>query len=682
MSKKLETQKASEVIAANEAETAENYSKFEITDRNLHSLDKKFSALSEMRLPHIAELAYLLLKDFEESRRQKSSFDAELYEAALAKPQELYSDNMSDIYSGIYEERAYDGGLDKPYDIYSESSYGKGSATHDIYSKRSHIRGSNKPYGRYSDRSYDRDSGDLYDRYSERSYGRDTDVPYDIYSERPYDKHLDELYADELYSLRQGELLYDSYSDLPYEWSYGSDGDEQKNTAKNKRHDISFVKSDLFREKYLDAISHMVTEAESSPATAELTELYEAQKSAKRLSEYDRMYLCKYIGAKDRLFSTEKNKKKGDSNTVEAAVKSLFQSTSELSREAAEVVSYIKSPYADSAFDKFSHALENNVRSDSGSPFANAGKALFDESSSLLGTRAASFDENSSLLEARQAPFDESSHMNTIQHLHEREKRSLSSAENALNGMGGGNMSGNIDSNMGGIGDNTSDNINDNTGGNMSGNVSANIGGNVNGNTDSNTSGNMGGGNIGGSIDSNNIRDNTGSFKAGKKIRLRAVYGASFKDACEDVYYGRSEFCILPISNTSEGKLSGFGKLIAKYELKIVLSCNINTQDSGYTKFVLLKKNIEYTEIKGKSVGLDFVIPQSDGERLPFLLNAAEFFGMTDIGISSTPAEYLNHGFSHDICCTAKADSDICGFLCFLALEFPSYEQTGIYPNV
>ena len=163
---------------------------------------------------------------------------------------------------------------------------------------------------------------------------------------------------------------------------------------------------------------------------------------------------------------------------------------------------------------------------------------------------------------------------------------------------------------------------------------------------------------------------------------LKALYGASFREVCENVYYGRSEFCLLPVFSLSEGVLTGFCSLISKYELKAVLSCNIPTQDSGYTRFALLKKNIEYTDIRGKTVSFDFSVPSVGGNKLSVLLLAADFFGMTVLSVSSTPTEYSSSAFSYDIRCMAGADSDVRGLLCFLALEFPQYSQTGIYPNV
>lgn len=42
-----------------------------------------------------------------------------------------------------------------------------------------------------------------------------------------------------------------------------------------------------------------------------------------------------------------------------------------------------------------------------------------------------------------------------------------------------------------------------------------------------------------------------------------------FQDICEEVYNGICEYCLLPVSNSSEGRLSRFCGMILKYDLKM-----------------------------------------------------------------------------------------------------------------
>ena len=45
------------------------------------------------------------------------------------------------------------------------------------------------------------------------------------------------------------------------------------------------------------------------------------------------------------------------------------------------------------------------------------------------------------------------------------------------------------------------------------------------------------------------------------------TYVSDFNAVCEDVYYGRSDMCLLPLDNSRDSKLVSFYKLIEKYEL-------------------------------------------------------------------------------------------------------------------
>lgn len=71
----------------------------------------------------------------------------------------------------------------------------------------------------------------------------------------------------------------------------------------------------------------------------------------------------------------------------------------------------------------------------------------------------------------------------------------------------------------------------------------------------------------------------------------RAAVFHSFVDACEEVYNGLCEFCILPLESATEGKLTAFSRLIIKYGLYTVAACDIeNGAVSGHplTRFGLL----------------------------------------------------------------------------------------------
>lgn len=67
-----------------------------------------------------------------------------------------------------------------------------------------------------------------------------------------------------------------------------------------------------------------------------------------------------------------------------------------------------------------------------------------------------------------------------------------------------------------------------------------------------------------------------------------ADYTHDFASACEEVYNGRYDYCILPVSSHSDGQLTRFIALMQKYELSIALSCSVPTNDDGFMSFYLL----------------------------------------------------------------------------------------------
>lgn len=167
------------------------------------------------------------------------------------------------------------------------------------------------------------------------------------------------------------------------------------------------------------------------------------------------------------------------------------------------------------------------------------------------------------------------------------------------------------------------------------------------------------------------------------------TYCDDFAAVCEDVYYGRASLCIIPIENSSEGRLSTFRNLINKYELKIVLTCLVTTSDSGTeTRFALLKKNIERIPLLGQpkktelfefSVIISDTEPQSSG--LADILTAARCFGLTLYKVDSAPVSYSDTEYAQDLVfCTDG--SELNSFICYLSLEAPQFMTIGIYPHL
>ncbi len=63
----------------------------------------------------------------------------------------------------------------------------------------------------------------------------------------------------------------------------------------------------------------------------------------------------------------------------------------------------------------------------------------------------------------------------------------------------------------------------------------------------------------------------------------RAADARSFVDACEEVYNGLCQFCILPLESAEEGRLAAFSRLIVRYGLQTIAVCDVTQR--GVTDF-------------------------------------------------------------------------------------------------
>ncbi|MBQ7346974.1 MAG: hypothetical protein IJW55_03380 [Clostridia bacterium] len=161
----------------------------------------------------------------------------------------------------------------------------------------------------------------------------------------------------------------------------------------------------------------------------------------------------------------------------------------------------------------------------------------------------------------------------------------------------------------------------------------------------------------------------------------RAVYANSFPAVCEEVYNGNCEFCILPLENSAEGPLTGFTRLIDRYELKIAMTCDIPTTDgSRVTRFALLRRNlVPPVSFDDKELFFEFTAPLSEEPSTAELLAAAQCCGLQPCRLDSRTQQTDSGALPtvHFTFCTAGGD--FAAFLLYLAMEAPHYEPVGIY---
>ena len=163
----------------------------------------------------------------------------------------------------------------------------------------------------------------------------------------------------------------------------------------------------------------------------------------------------------------------------------------------------------------------------------------------------------------------------------------------------------------------------------------------------------------------------------------RVIYEESFVEVCEEVYYSRQPYCILPVENSEDGRLSGFGNMIRKYELKIVLTCNVESANGRVTKFALLKREltrIDCPDYLNEGEYLEIGFNFGEEEKLGAVLEAASFFGYKLNKVDSLPIYYSEKEYYFDI--VFKGNGELKKFLLWLELEVPRYEIIGIYTQI
>ncbi len=163
----------------------------------------------------------------------------------------------------------------------------------------------------------------------------------------------------------------------------------------------------------------------------------------------------------------------------------------------------------------------------------------------------------------------------------------------------------------------------------------------------------------------------------------RVVYAESFSEVCEEVYYSRVPYCILPLENSDDGRMAGFANLIRKYDLKIVMTCNVESAVEKVTKFALLKRELSVLECpKSTNDGdyLEMEIKLGTKCSLHDVLEAANLFGYKLCKIDSFPLQYSEKEYYFNVVFEGKGNVN--GFICWLEFEVQRYDVIGIYTHL
>lgn len=159
-----------------------------------------------------------------------------------------------------------------------------------------------------------------------------------------------------------------------------------------------------------------------------------------------------------------------------------------------------------------------------------------------------------------------------------------------------------------------------------------------------------------------------------------ALIVSSFNELCEDVYSGKSEYGILPVENTDNGKLLRFYSLINLYDLKIISVCSLKTSDNGRTDFALVKRALDYPNAKLKSPDvLEFLVKGIDHSSFMKILTASQICSMDSYRIDTFRMSPSDDDFTFCFTVKLSESSRTEEFLLYMSVDFPQYTPIGIF---
>ena len=160
----------------------------------------------------------------------------------------------------------------------------------------------------------------------------------------------------------------------------------------------------------------------------------------------------------------------------------------------------------------------------------------------------------------------------------------------------------------------------------------------------------------------------------------KVAYAVSFTEACEDVFDGRCEFCILPVESSQSGRLFGFYSMLDRYELKICALCELDgATPTESTKYALVGRSMPDRIPKKLDWRFECAIISGVGRLLGDISSNCEALEARLIKIDSLSVEYnerlQKYYFTFEV-----SERGVAGLDLLLSEEYATYVPLGLYP--
>ena len=163
-------------------------------------------------------------------------------------------------------------------------------------------------------------------------------------------------------------------------------------------------------------------------------------------------------------------------------------------------------------------------------------------------------------------------------------------------------------------------------------------------------------------------------------------YHSDFNTVCEETYYGRASMCLLPLDSSRDSKLVSFYKLMEKYELFPVYSCDVTAPEGATTRYALLAKSMSLPQrdMRTRENGclFEFTLATGTGDCISDVLTAAKLCGLDIYKIDSLPSTYDEGSFTYDLVLSVSSPEELDAFVLFMTLCVPEYEPLGVYNQI
>ena len=162
------------------------------------------------------------------------------------------------------------------------------------------------------------------------------------------------------------------------------------------------------------------------------------------------------------------------------------------------------------------------------------------------------------------------------------------------------------------------------------------------------------------------------------------TYYSDFPGVCEALYYDHATACILPLENSSDGKLLRFYSLMAKYDLRIAYVTSVAAYDNDVTtRYALLRRNLSVPRPETTdALGMYLELRITADEALPLyrILAAADAYHLSLQRVDSVPGPNEDDDrIAYDLILRVEDDGDPAAMLTYCYLLSPGYTLLGIY---